>query len=187
MHGKALANGFPLAAVGGRAEVHGWGLPHLDLLHPRHRVRLPRRGQDTLDVMVAATGCREHLRRVGRRLLDRVCMRFSRSIPIWSAGVGGIPEMCFLQYADEAASRAVTAACAQAGLLFKRSAYNFVSLAHDRTSVDRLAGCLGRGPLRGGKTCLDWEIEPDCPRIGADRQQVCCQSRRMSCHPGSRP
>ena len=29
------------------------------------------------------------------------------------------------------------AACARAGLLFKRSAYNFVSLAHNEAVVDR--------------------------------------------------
>jgi glutamate-1-semialdehyde aminotransferase len=57
-------------------------------------------------------------------------------------GVGGVAEMCFLQYADEAASRAVTAACAQAGLLFKRSAYNFVSLAHTEGIVDRTLDSL---------------------------------------------
>jgi glutamate-1-semialdehyde aminotransferase len=45
--------------------------------------------------------------------------------------------MCFLQYGEEAVSRAVTAACAQSGLLFKRSAYNFVSLAHQESEVDR--------------------------------------------------
>jgi hypothetical protein len=50
--------------------------------------------------------------------------------------------MCFLDYADEAVSRAVTATCAQAGLLFKRSAYNFVSLAHDRTIVDHSLAVL---------------------------------------------
>jgi glutamate-1-semialdehyde aminotransferase len=50
--------------------------------------------------------------------------------------VGGIPEMCFLQYADETVSRSVAAACARSGLLFKRSAYNFVSLAHRDEIVD---------------------------------------------------
>jgi glutamate-1-semialdehyde aminotransferase len=36
----------------------------------------------------------------------------------------------------------VTAACAHAGLLFKRSAYNFVSLAHDRATVGRTLAAL---------------------------------------------
>ena len=37
--GKAIANGFPLAAVGGRADVMEARVPDLDLLHPRHRDR----------------------------------------------------------------------------------------------------------------------------------------------------
>jgi glutamate-1-semialdehyde aminotransferase len=78
----------------------------------------------------------DHLRMVGGRLVEGL-ERLHREHPDVIAGVGGVPEMCFLHYADEAVSRAVTAACAQSGLLFKRSAYNFVSLAHDEATVDR--------------------------------------------------
>ena len=45
--------------------------------------------------------------------------------------------MCFLHYATEALSRAAAQRAAQRGLLFKRTAYNFVSLAHDEGTVDR--------------------------------------------------
>jgi glutamate-1-semialdehyde aminotransferase len=78
----------------------------------------------------------EHLRRVGGRLLTGLKSLQHRHQELIS-GVGGVPEMCFLHYADEAASRAVTAACAELGLLFKRSAYNFVSLAHTDVEIDR--------------------------------------------------
>ena len=54
----------------------------------------------------------------------------------------GLPEMCFLEYRDEAVSGRVAAACAARGLLFKRSAYNFVSLAHDAAAVERTLGIL---------------------------------------------
>ena len=46
-------------------------------------------------------------------------------------------EMCFLHYATEDLSRAVAVGCARRGVLFKRTAYNFVSLAHDEGAVDR--------------------------------------------------
>jgi glutamate-1-semialdehyde aminotransferase len=46
-------------------------------------------------------------------------------------------EMCFLHYTTEDLSRAVAVGCAKRGLLFKRTAYNFVSLAHDEGAVDR--------------------------------------------------
>jgi glutamate-1-semialdehyde aminotransferase len=50
--------------------------------------------------------------------------------------------MCFLEYREEPVSGRVALACAERGLLFKRSAYNFVSLAHDEATVDRTLGVL---------------------------------------------
>jgi glutamate-1-semialdehyde aminotransferase len=82
-----------------------------------------------------------HLRQVGGRLLEGL-QRLQREHPELVTGVGGIPEMCFLHYADDTVSRSVTAACAHSGLLFKRSAYNFVSLAHDGATVDRTLALL---------------------------------------------
>ena len=51
--------------------------------------------------------------------------------------------MCFLQFASEDVSRAVAVGCARRGLLFKRTAYNFVSLAHDDATIDRALETLG--------------------------------------------
>jgi glutamate-1-semialdehyde aminotransferase len=142
--GKALANGFPLAAVGGSREVMA-GVSHtwISSTLATESVSLAA-AKATLEVMVTQQ-VPEHLRRVGRRLMTGLAA-LRHEHPDLVLGVGGIPEMCFLQYADEAVSRAVTAACAQAGLLFKRSAYNFVSLAHQESAVahslELLAGAL---------------------------------------------
>ena len=57
-------------------------------------------------------------------------------------GVGGVAEMCFLHYANEDVSRTVAVACAKRGLLFKRTAYNFVSLAHDAADIASTLGIL---------------------------------------------
>lgn len=138
--GKALANGFPLAAVGGRAEVMAattrtW----ISSTLATEFVSLAA-ARATLDVMVARK-VPQHLGRVGARLFDGL-IQLHDAHPELLTGVGGIPEMCFLQYADEAASKAVAAACARAGLLFKRSAYNFVSLAHDEPVIDRTLAVL---------------------------------------------
>ena len=46
--------------------------------------------------------------------------------------------MCFLRYVDDATGAAVARQCARRGLLFKRSAYNFMSLAHDEATVDQI-------------------------------------------------
>jgi glutamate-1-semialdehyde 2,1-aminomutase len=133
--GKALANGFPLAAVGGAREVmNGVGRTWISSTLATEFVSLAA-AKATLQVMGTAA-VPDHLRRVGRRLHQGL-QDLHREHPDLIAGVGGIPEMCFLQYGEEAVSRAVTAACAHSGLLFKRSAYNFVSLAHQESEIDR--------------------------------------------------
>ena len=133
--GKAIANGFPLAAVGGRREVMA-GVAHtwISSTLATEFVSLAA-AKATLGVMVTRE-VPDHLHRVGSQLISGLA-GLRHKYPGIVAGVGGIPEMCFLQYADEAASVSVTTECARAGLLFKRSAYNFVSLAHNAPVVTR--------------------------------------------------
>jgi glutamate-1-semialdehyde aminotransferase len=133
--GKALANGFPLAAVGGRRDVmEGVARTWISSTLATEFVSLAA-ARATLEVM-ASSEVPSHLRRVGHRLYQGL-QGLQRDHADLIAGVGGIAEMCFLQYQDEAVSRAVTAACAHSGLLFKRSAYNFVSLAHQESEIDQ--------------------------------------------------
>jgi glutamate-1-semialdehyde 2,1-aminomutase len=132
--GKALANGFPLAAVGGRKEVMaGVSRTWISSTLATELVSLAA-AKATLEVTVSRS-VPDHLRQVGGRLLNGLAA-LHRQHPDLVSGVGGIPEMCFLQYVDETVSRSVAAACARSGLLFKRSAYNFVSLAHQDLIVD---------------------------------------------------
>ncbi len=133
--GKALANGFPLAAVGGRADLMAavtrtW----ISSTLATEGVALAA-AKATLDVF-AREGVCDHLHRVGTRLLHGL-HNLQRAHPAVVTGVAGLAEMCFLHYASEEVSRAVALACARRGLLFKRTAYNFVSLAHDEATVDR--------------------------------------------------
>jgi glutamate-1-semialdehyde 2,1-aminomutase len=139
--GKALANGFPLAAVGGRRELMGeasrtW----ISSTLATEFVALAA-ARATLQVMVSRR-VPNHLRRVGTRLIEGL-NRLHQEHGDLITGIGGIPEMCFLHYGDDMVSRSVTAACAHSGLLFKRSAYNFVSLAHDESTIDRTLELLG--------------------------------------------
>jgi len=138
--GKALANGFPLAVVGGRA----------DLMNAANRTwissTLATEGvalaaaRATLEVFERDGVC-EHLHRIGTRLLHGL-HEVQRAHSGLVTGVGGIAEMCFLHYATEDLSRAVALRAAERGLLFKRTAYNFVSLAHDEGTVDRALAML---------------------------------------------
>jgi glutamate-1-semialdehyde 2,1-aminomutase len=132
---KAIANGFPLAAVGGRADIMSrvsrtW----ISSTLATEFVSLAAARQ-TLRVMTEES-VPSHLTRVGGRFysgLQELAERHAGLV----VGVSGIPEMCFLQYRDEEISQRVTAAAARLGVLFKRSAYNFVSLAHDQAVIER--------------------------------------------------
>lgn len=132
--GKAIANGFPLAVVGGRAEImdaaaHTW----ISSTLATESVALAA-ARATLEVMQRER-VPEHLGRIGGLLLDGLHRTAARH-PAHVRGVAGIPEMCFLQFMDDAVSSAVAAGCARRGVLFKRTAYNFVSLAHDASAVN---------------------------------------------------
>jgi glutamate-1-semialdehyde 2,1-aminomutase len=133
--GKAIANGFPLAAVGGRREVMaGIARTWISSTLATEFVSLAA-ARATLS-LTANRKVPEYLGRMGSRLITGLG-GLRHKYPDFITGVGGVPEMCFLQYADESVSALVSAACARAGLLFKRSAYNFVSLAHNEPVIDQ--------------------------------------------------
>jgi len=138
--GKALANGFPLAAVGGRADVmSGVARTWISSTLATESVALAA-ARAALEVTVAEEVC-AHLHSVGTRLLHGL-HALQHRYPQLITGVGGVAEMCFFHYADESVSRAVARGCAARGLLFKRTAYNFVSLAHDPATVDQSLAVL---------------------------------------------
>jgi glutamate-1-semialdehyde 2,1-aminomutase len=138
--GKAIANGFPLAVVGGRAEImeaasHTW----ISSTLAAETVSLAA-ARATLEVMVRER-VPEHLARVGTRLLAGL-REVAGRYPDRIRAAAGLPEMCFLQFADDETSSAVATGCARRGILFKRTAYNFVSLAHDEAVIDETVGVL---------------------------------------------
>jgi 4-aminobutyrate aminotransferase-like enzyme len=89
----------------------------------------------TLEVFEREDVC-GHLHRVGTRLLHGL-HELQRRHPVAITGVAGIAEMCFLHYATDELSHRAALDAAKRGVLFKRTAYNFVSLAHDNATVDR--------------------------------------------------
>jgi glutamate-1-semialdehyde 2,1-aminomutase len=138
--GKAIANGFPLAVVGGRREIMaGVGRTWISSTLATEMVSLAA-ARATLEI-VQRDQVPDRLRATGTRLLDGFRALEARH-PRLLIGVGGIPQMCFLQFADDPVSRAVARGAADRGLLFKRSAYNFVSLAHTEPVIDRALSVL---------------------------------------------
>ena len=131
--GKALANGFPLAAVGGRADLmSGTSRTWISSTLATEGVALAA-ARATLEVFAKEDVC-GHLHRVGTRLLHGL-HELQRAHGGTISGVAGIAEMCFLHYATDEQAHAVALGAAQRGILFKRTAYNFVSLAHDDATV----------------------------------------------------
>jgi len=129
--GKALANGFPLAAVVGRADILA-------------RVRETWISSTLATEFVALAAARAvldvwrevdvagHVARVGRLMLEALTA-WPQPHP-WM--VCGIPEMWFLRFGDGDRERRFLLECARRGVLLKRGAYNFPSLAHDRAEVE---------------------------------------------------
>ncbi len=135
VYGKALGNGFPLAAVGGsrrfmdvvtRTWVSSTLATEFVALAAAHaaldatvRLRVP-----------------EHLARVGGAFYAGLLAIAARH-PGLVTGVAGVPEMCHLRFQDEGVGARVARGAARLGVLFKRTGYNFVSLAHDLADNDR--------------------------------------------------
>ena len=146
--GKAIANGFPLAAVGGSAAV----------MDETHRTWISSTTATefvslaacaaTLDVLTA-DAVPATLARLGRPMYDGFVELAGRH-PRQVDRVIGIPEMCALAFRSEDAGSRVAAECARRGLLFKRGAYNFVSAAHAPGDVTRLLDTLSEVLDAGG-------------------------------------
>jgi glutamate-1-semialdehyde 2,1-aminomutase len=140
VYGKAMANGFPLAVVGGRKAL-------MDLVSrtwisstlATEAVSLAA-AKATLEVFDRERVC-GHLHRVGTRLLHGL-HRLQRDHADRVTGVCGVAEMSFLSFVNDELSRRVAVECARRGVLFKRTAYNFVSLAHDDATLDATLGTL---------------------------------------------
>jgi glutamate-1-semialdehyde 2,1-aminomutase len=138
--GKAIANGFPLAAVGGRRDVMA-GVSHTWISSTLSTEFVSLAAAKATLTVVERERVSAHLAEVGGRLLAGL-RRLGDRYPDIVAGAAGVAEMCFLQFTAERHAQAVALGCARRGVLFKRSAYNFVSLAHDAVAIDRTLGVL---------------------------------------------
>jgi glutamate-1-semialdehyde 2,1-aminomutase len=139
--GKAIANGFPLAAVGGRADLMA-GVTRTWISSTLATEFVSLAAARATLATLQARRVPEQLGRIGAWLLDGLrglVQRFPRHL----RGVGGVPEMCCLLFHDEATGARVAVEAARRGVLFKRSPYNFVSMAHGEREIERAIGVLG--------------------------------------------
>ena len=131
--GKAMANGWPLAAVVGRADV-------MDAAS-RTWISSTLAGEATalaaalavLDWHEKAEVC-EGLWAVGEEMQE-VVRRAMDLAGVDGVTLGGLAPMWFLRFDEPAREARFLALARRAGVLFKRGAYNFASLAHDEEAI----------------------------------------------------
>ncbi|MFI5279239.1 MAG: aminotransferase class III-fold pyridoxal phosphate-dependent enzyme [Gemmatimonadales bacterium] len=130
--GKALANGFPLAAVVGRA----------DLMARVRETWVSSTLSTELVALAAADAVLDvwerqdvagHITKIGCRITDEL----ERAIRGGEPRLVGLPEMWFLKFTEQDVERRFLLGCVERGVLLKRGAYNFPSLAHTERDVKR--------------------------------------------------
>jgi len=144
--GKALANGFPLAAVVGRdgvmdAAARTW----ISSTLASEDAALAA-AQAVLDWHEEADIC-DALARAGREM--RACV----DAAIAASGIAGVrteglDPMWFLRFDDPAHETRFLELAARGGALFKRGAYNYASVAHDDDVVRELEGIASEAFVR---------------------------------------
>ncbi|MGH7654241.1 MAG: aminotransferase class III-fold pyridoxal phosphate-dependent enzyme [Gemmatimonadaceae bacterium] len=131
--GKALANGFPLAAVCGRA-------PLMDTLKKTWVSSTLASEGGALAAALAVLDWHEEddvcaeLDRIGGEMRDHVGNALKAS-GLGGISVDGINQMWFMKFESPDAERRFVSLAAQHGALFKRGAYNFAALAHDEDAL----------------------------------------------------
>jgi len=131
--GKALANGFPLAAVCGRAEL-------MDCLK-RTWVSSTLGGEASalaaamgvLDWHEDAEVCGE-LARIGGEMRTLVSGALKAS-GLQGITLHGLDPMWFMKFEAPAAEQRFLSLAAEHGALFKRGAYNYAALSHDEDAL----------------------------------------------------
>ena len=142
--GKALANGFPLAAVVGHADVmeavrHTWisgTLASEGVALAAAQAVLDRHDRDDVCARLALVGGR--MRAAVTEALDESGLHGVR--------VEGLDPMWFVRWSDAESETRFLAASRAVGVLFKRGAYDYASLAHDD---EEAIGAIGHAAAAG--------------------------------------
>ena len=134
--GKAMANGYPAAAVCGRADV-------MDAV--RRTWISSTLACDTTALAAARAVMQTHAERdvcgelaeIGQALKAAVgaAIRASR---VTGVNVHGPDPMWFLRFASAEMETRFLVAAAESGVLFKRGPYNFAALAHDAETIGEI-------------------------------------------------
>ena len=133
--GKALGNGFPLAAVGGRRDIMA-GATKSWISSTLATEQVSLAAAKAVVGIMATERVPRRLAELGGRLYAGLRKLAERHPSVISA-VRGMPEMCYLEFSDPPSGFGVVREAAAHGILWKRTAYNFVCVAHDPELIDR--------------------------------------------------
>jgi glutamate-1-semialdehyde aminotransferase len=131
--GKAMANGYPLSAVCGKA----------DLMDAARRTWISSTLASEATALAAAVMVNEihqtsevcsELWRIGKETRGVVAVALKAS-GLDGVTVDGIDPMWMLRFASPATERLFIHHAVEHGALFKRGAYNFAALAHDEAAI----------------------------------------------------
>ncbi len=131
--GKAMANGFPLAAVCGKAEL-------MDCLKKTWVSSTLASEAGSLSAANAVLDWHENvevceeLARIGGEMRTLVSGAL-RASGLTGITIHGIDPMWFMRFDEPEIERRFIALAAEHGALFKRGAYNFAALAHDEDAL----------------------------------------------------
>ena len=140
--GKALANGFPLAAVVGRSEVMEAAATTWISSTLASETSALAAAAAVLDRHDRADVCAS-LAEAGARMLLAVRDAL-RDSGFRGASVEGIDPMWLIRFIDPAAEARFIELALGERVIFKRGAYNFASVAHEERSI----GAIGRAARR---------------------------------------
>jgi glutamate-1-semialdehyde aminotransferase len=144
--GKALANGFPLSAIVGRARVmraaeEAWISSTL-----AGETTALAAASAVLDWHEKAEVC-EGLWAAGQEMMDAVA-RAVESSRIDGVTVRGIAPMWLIAFDDPARQSRFLELALEHGVLFKRGAYNYASLAHEEEDVAEIERAASEALVR---------------------------------------
>ncbi len=147
--GKALGNGFPIAAVGGRADVMGEATrTWISSTLATEWVSLAA-AEAVIDTF-ADEPVVAHLAEQGGALWEVLAGLAEQHAD--RCTIRGVPQMCHVEFHDAEDGGAVARAAAARGVLFKRTAHNFVSYAHTSADIAMTADVLADA-MHGTRPC----------------------------------
>lgn len=134
--GKAMANGFPLAAVVGRAAVMEAAARTWISSTLASETASLAAANAVLDWHERADVC-ESLWHTGAQM-RAVVQRAIETSGVTGIALGGLPPMWLLRFDDSARAHRFVRYAVRHGALFKSGAYNFPSLAHDADAIAQI-------------------------------------------------